>query len=105
MDKLSFWQRFLADTNGDLIKEMIYGIKAAEAQQLYEEGAALRYILEQAGPLDVLGYLEKDADHAVLYRNGQPCLEGDLIEIALFLEELDDLSGYVVTAAPLPKTA
>lgn len=92
-----FWERLFADASEELIREMIHSIKAAEAEELLEQGKALAYVLERADLMDVLVYLGIDHLPATLCKDGKTVIEGDLLEIAAYLSEEEETSGYTVT--------
>jgi hypothetical protein len=94
-----FWERVFSNTPKELIREMIHSIKAAEAEELFEQGRALAYVLERADLMDVLVYLGIDHLPATLCKNQKVVIEGDLLEIAAYLSEQEETSGYTVTLA------
>lgn len=96
MDR-GFWERLFTDTPEELIREMIHSIKIAEAEELLERGKALAYVLERADLMDILVYLGKDHLPATLCKDGEIVIEGDLLEIAAYLDEEEETSGYTVT--------
>lgn len=100
--RVTFWLEVFKDGQQDLIREMVYDIKAAEAEKLLREGRGLGYVLERADPLDVLVFLQQEGARGVLYHNGQVCQEGELIDLVLFLEEQDSLSEYRLERVPFP---
>ena len=95
MDR-EFWERLFVDAPEQLIREMIHSIKAAEAEELFEQGKALAYVLERADLMDVLVYLGIDHLPATLCKDGKVVIEGDLLEIAAYLSEEEETSGYTV---------
>jgi hypothetical protein len=99
--KWGFWDELCKDFPEELLREMVHGIKAGEAEELLERGEALQYVLERVDPLDILVFLDKDWLPATLHKDGEKLIEGDLLEIVAYLSEQEETSGYTVALSSL----
>lgn len=86
---MGMWEKALEAAEVTLLRELVHSLKAAEAEEICRQGGAAiaRYALAGADLLDVLCFLEIDGRRAVLWRGGEQVMEGELLDIAVHVEE------------------